>query len=331
MAAKNAERQISLIVLLLSASQPLNRARIRRLVDGYAGLSDAAFEQSFERDKRALREMNLPLEVSRTGDEEGYRIPRGEFALAPVDLTPAEAAAVALAGRSWRQAGMAASSQRALMKLRAIGADPDPGLMASLSAPAEVAETRPDASRELAVLRDAIAARRTVAFAYPDGHSRDEPARRTRHVEPWSVRLVHGQWYLIGADRDRHASRCFKLARIHGRVSAGARRGAFPEPDPAEVARRAADIPGRTADRTAVVALRLGRELALQRTLQPADDPPAPAGFRAWRVAYAYPEAFVGEVAALGADALVLDPPELRAQVIAHLSAIVEAGRGSGK
>lgn len=321
MASSNAERQVSLTILLLSATQPLTKARIRRLVEGYAGLSDAAFNQAFERDKRALREMSLPIRTTGSGEDEGYRIPPGDFQLAPVDLTPEEAAAVALAARSWQQAGMAASSQRALVKLRTIGADPGTEALTSLFAPTQVADTRPAASRGLAVLRDAIASRRRVSFAYAD--------RGTRHVEPWGLAMAHGQWYLFGADLDRGGDvRRFKLARIQGKVTAAPNRGAFPEPDPAEAERISAEIAAQRADEEAVLAIRIGREAALHRPLAPAEAA-APPGYRAWQVGYAYRPTFVGELAALGTDVVVLAPDDLRTALVGHLSAMLEGAAQS--
>ncbi len=317
MAPSNAERRVVLTVLLLGAPQPLTKARIRELVEGYAGLSDAAFNQSFERDKKALRvEMALPIETSGVGEEEGYRIRVGEFALAPVDLDPEEAAAVALAARSWREAGMAASSQRALMKLRSIGVEPDTDALSTLFAPSDVADTRPEASRGLAVLRDAVTNRRRVTFDYAD--------RGTRHVEPWGLTMTHGQWYLFGADVDRHDTRKFKLSRIRGAVKAGVAYFAFPVPDP-DAVRRLSDEVSTVQDlEEAVIAVRPGREGALHRELTPADDA-APAGYRAWRVEYRYRNGFVGELAMLGTDVVVLSPPALRSELVDHLDTMLAA------
>ena len=321
MASSNAERRVSLTMLLLSATQPLTKARIRGLVDGYAGLSDGAFNQAFERDKRALREISLPIETTGTGEDEGYRIRPGDFQLEPVDLTPEEAAAVALAARSWRQAGMAASSQRALMKLRTIGADPGAEALASLFAPTEVADTRPEATRELAVLRDAIATRRRVTFDYAD--------RGTRRVEPWGLAMAHGQWYLFGADLDRGGdTRRFKLARIQGKVHADGGRGAFPEPDRAEAERISTEIGSQRADDEALVAIRTGREAALHRPLT-ATDEPAPDGYCSWRVGYGFRRTFIGELAALGTDVIVLAPDGLRTSLVAHLTAMLEGRPGA--
>ncbi|QGF24848.1 helix-turn-helix transcriptional regulator [Raineyella fluvialis] len=322
MAPSSAERRVGLTLLLLGAPQPLTKARIRSLVEGYADLSDAAFNQAFERDKRALRvELGLPIETSGAGEDEGYRIRLGDFALEPVDLAPEEAGAVALAARSWREAGMAASSQRALMKLRSIGVEPDTDALASLFTPSDVAETRPEATHGLAVLRDAVTNRRRVTFEYAD--------RGVRHVEPWGLAMAHGQWYLFGADLDRAATRRFKLARIQGRVRSSTANFTFPEPDPEEVRRLSEQISSEHPADEAVLALRLGREGALHRPLTPADRQ-APEGYRAWRVAYTYRKGFVGELAMLGTDVVVLTPPELASALVDHLTAMLRAGQAAG-
>ncbi|MWD30758.1 WYL domain-containing protein, partial [Aquicoccus sp. SCR17] len=63
---------ISLLWLLLSAPHGLERDRIRRQVVGYEGLTDAAFEKLFQRDRRVLRAVGVPLEtLEPAGFDEG--------------------------------------------------------------------------------------------------------------------------------------------------------------------------------------------------------------------------------------------------------------------
>ena len=59
MAARKSERQMNLTIVLLAARGYLTRHQIRRRVEGYAGLSDSAFERAFERDKDDLRRYAL--------------------------------------------------------------------------------------------------------------------------------------------------------------------------------------------------------------------------------------------------------------------------------
>ena len=50
MAPKKSERLVNLTICLLSTRRFLARERIRELVEGYDGLSDAAVASAFDRD-----------------------------------------------------------------------------------------------------------------------------------------------------------------------------------------------------------------------------------------------------------------------------------------
>ena len=100
-----------------------DRAWIRDKVAGYSDApNDEAFFRTFERDKQELRELGIPLQTPPTG-EDGYRIPPVDFALPAMSFTPAEAAALALAGRLWETT--------ALDRGRVRGAAQDPGRRAA--------------------------------------------------------------------------------------------------------------------------------------------------------------------------------------------------------
>src|SRR6185369_9058716 len=57
--------------------------------------------------------------------EPGYRIARRDYALPEIPLAPDEAAAVGVAARLWRHAGLAAAASSGLAKLRAGGIEVD--------------------------------------------------------------------------------------------------------------------------------------------------------------------------------------------------------------
>ncbi|MDO5684125.1 MAG: WYL domain-containing protein, partial [Propionibacteriaceae bacterium] len=125
MAPRKSERILNLTICLLSARRYLTREQIREAVEGYGGLADAAFERMFERDKDELRTLGVPVETGTQstyfGDELGYRIPRADFELPPIEFTAEEAAVVSMAVRVWQEANLAESTQLALAKLRAAG------------------------------------------------------------------------------------------------------------------------------------------------------------------------------------------------------------------
>lgn len=105
MAPRKSERIMNLAICLLMARRFLDRNHLREVVDGYAGLSDAAFERTFERDKDDLRAMGIPVETGSNSvlfpDDVGYRIRRQDFELPPIDFTAAEATALGLASQVW--------------------------------------------------------------------------------------------------------------------------------------------------------------------------------------------------------------------------------------
>ncbi len=60
-------------------------------------------------------------------------------------------------------------------------------------------------------LSQAVLETRAIAFDYRGLH---DTASARRHVQPWHLCCVDGQWYLIGYDTDRAAKRTFALPRI---------------------------------------------------------------------------------------------------------------------
>lgn len=231
MSSARAERLVNLVLCLLSTRQYLTAERIRRIVPGYTDApSDEAFFRMFERDKAELRDLGVPLETGSAGLDvaEGYRIARRDYELPDIDLEPDEAAAVALAARLWDSPQLAGAAQGALHKLRAAGVDVD-----AASAPA--VEPRVRASEPaLAPLISAVQAGRAATFNHRR-HPAAEAAQRT--LEPWGVVSWRGRWYVVGHDRDRDATRCFRVSRIVGPVRPIGRAHAVHRPDGVDLLR----------------------------------------------------------------------------------------------
>ncbi|MDO5500053.1 MAG: WYL domain-containing protein [Propionibacteriaceae bacterium] len=322
MASRKSERILNLTICLLSARRFLSREQIRAAVEGYAGLGDAAFERMFERDKEELRRLGVPVETgsqsSYFDDELGYRIPRGDFELPPIEFTADEAAVVSMAGRVWQEANLAESTQLALAKLRAAGlATPqDSGLLAPTST-ARVAAFEP--------LWRAVVAGRRVRFDYRRGGA-EHAAQRL--VEPWAIVSHKGNWYLIGHDVDRDDTRMFKLARICDEPVAEGRAGAVVVPKDLDLRALAERLePGRPSGE-AIVAIRAGRVPWLRRRGRAVADPPVPSGgrlpsgFEAYAVGFDSLETVSGDLAAAGSEVIVLAPAELRARVRHRLAAV---------
>ncbi len=318
MAQRKSERIMNLTICLLMARRFVDKAYIREVIEGYHGLSDAAFERSFERDKDELRRLGVPVETGSNDvlfpDEVGYRIRRADFELPPIDFSPVEAAVLGLASRVWESATQADQAVSAMAKLRAAGVDPDPDRVVGLTAVVGAREPAFDA------LWQACVDRQPVRFEYRG---------QTRRVEPWTMTYRRGAWYLFGFDRDRGAERVFKVARVGTDVAALGRPGGYEVPriDPDQLLAKLEPSP---PDAVAVVAIRGDRAPTLRRRARPAEDPATvlPPGFARYQVDYAVGGDLVGEICSYGPDVLVLEPPDLRAAVIAQLSVIGGAGHG---
>lgn len=322
---------MNLVIALLSARTFITADRIRETVYGYPGAgSDEAFSRMFERDKNELRDLGIPLETGRVSPSdptEGYRINRDAYALPAVDLTPDEAAAVAVATQLWESPELITATQGALLKLRAAGVDID-------AAEDDVAITSTAAlpglrgSEEvLGILLSAIDSGQAVQF--PHRPARSEPFV-TRTVEPWGVVTDRGRWYLVGHDRDREAVRTFRLSRIGPEVTAIDAPDAVQRPADADlraiVARVVGDGPATGAARVWVAD---GRATALRRRATVVG--PRTLGGRAGEelsIEMGTFDRLAREVASYGADAVVLDPQALRDDVLARLRAHATSGGG---
>ncbi|MEU4422318.1 WYL domain-containing protein [Actinoplanes sp. NPDC024001] len=319
MSRTRTERLVNLVICLLSTRRFLTAAQIAATVPGYE--HDAtdprdheAFQRKFERDKAELRELGVPLETGTDSifdSEPGYRIAAREYALPDIHLAPDEAAAVGIAARLWQHAGLAAAASSGLAKLRAAGLEVDPQATLGVEPVVTV-------DPAFGPLTAAARQRRAVTFKYrvPEG---DEA--NTRRLEPWGVVCWRGRWYVVGHDRDRGATRCFRLSRIVGDVRATGRQDAFTPPGDADLISHVARSSGPIA-RTgrAIVTVRPGRAAGLRRMA--IETVPGAEGDRL-TIAYGDVEWLASRIAAYGPDVRADGPPELREAVIQHLKELV--------
>jgi proteasome accessory factor B len=218
------ERLVNLVICLLSTRRFLTASQIAATVPGYEHDPEdpkdhEAFQRKFERDKAELRELGVPLETGTSSildAEPGYRIARRDYALPDIPLEPDEAAAVGLAARLWRHAGLAAAASSGLTKLRAAGIEVDPHATLGVE---PVVTVDPAFEPLTAAVRDRCA----VTFDY---RTPDDDAAASRRLQPWGVVCWRGRWYVVGHDLERKAERCFRLSRIVGQVKRTGRSGA---------------------------------------------------------------------------------------------------------
>ena len=321
------ERLLNLVIGLASATRPVTRAQILETFVGYQdSKSPSAFERLFERDKEILRRLGIPLITAPTSsfeDEVGYLIDAKNYALDPIDFTPAQARIATLAATLWRDSAMQDAAARGVTKLRAIGAS-----MSGLQPPAvdiDAGATTPAFNALLAAIRG----RRQVTFTYRAASNGEE---RKRSVQPWRISGRRGVWYLTGFDLGRGASRIFRLDRITDAVRALGPENAYEIPEDVQknlqptapeslnarilVAAGRANVLRMRADKTtslSEVSLD-GFPEAISRDWEGAD-------LLEFTVANA--DELARAVAGLGEHALVLEPAQLREHVTRLLRGVV--------
>jgi len=311
------ERLTNLLALLLETPEPLNLHQIASELTGMYPDGAVARRGQFERDKRLLREIGVPIETEvLSGDHAGqtkYWIDRRRYELADLDLDDDERRAVQVAVAATRAGS--ASAQTALWKLGAGLAEADSMAVAALGIPAPL-------SVPLAMLRDAVVSRSLVDFTYRGVD---------RTVEPRGLLLRDGFWYLVAFDRTRRERRTFRVDRIDGEITIG---------EPAAFERSPTDLGEAFPADPKLIPLSNGDAAEVSTAVVRIDDPQARLleqhlgsgavgrrldnGSIEFVIEYRNPEALRSWVLGFGPDAEVVEPAGVRAEVVGWLTSIVE-------
>ncbi|HRU04933.1 MAG TPA: WYL domain-containing protein [Candidatus Brocadiia bacterium] len=230
------ERLLNLVSFLLKVRRPVPWEEIRDGMEDYADASqpkETALRR-FERDKADLRRMGIlvqfePLDTPGGG---GYRIPRDEVFLPRIELSPEEAATLAVLGRMARAGGaspLAGALSSALQKLQfdSPGAGGVQSTMEERFIFRRADADTPSAEQDnLGRLTEAAISSRTVRFTYY-AIGPDRTAERT--VDPYGLGAEGGKWYLVGWCHSRRAIRSFRVDRIRGEVALARPNAAGPD------------------------------------------------------------------------------------------------------
>ncbi|MDR3360972.1 MAG: WYL domain-containing protein, partial [Bifidobacteriaceae bacterium] len=296
---ETADRLVNLIIALLTHPE----GRTREELMAHLRIDQ---ERTFERLKDSLRRsLGVGLEEA----DGVYRLGAEGYAMPPLELTPDERAAVALALAEWRGSEVEALATRT--KLAPLGLDGGAGEEALEVAGAATARGALD-------IIAAIAERRVIAFDYLTGYSGEV---RRRRVEPWRLAKRGRLFYLLGFDQDRGARRVYNLSRLAGPVAVTGPGGAFTPPPP----RRARQWLTEALAGAPKPTTRVRAAPAAARVLE--TEGAVPLGDAELRLPAADPFALAG----WGGQVEVLDPPELRQAVRERLEAAAKAHHSEGR
>lgn len=179
----------------------------------------ARFEVStrtIERDLLALQQAGVPI-WAQPGPGGGYGL-NTDTTLPPLNLTPAEAAAIATALAATRAMPFAGAGRSALRKLAGVMATAPKDVAARLVSqirvmPGPDGPDNPLVDAIQLALTDAVA----LELAYRDAEERET----VRVVEPAGIFGTEHGWYLAAWCRLRRAPRAFRLDRIARAVPTG--------------------------------------------------------------------------------------------------------------
>lgn len=310
------ERLINLIAALLDARRPMTADEIREQINGYDQESFDAFRRAFERDKEALRDMGIPLEVVPTDpfvdQADGYIIPKEKYYLPDLDLEPDELAALQLAAQTVLGAQEQAGSGLLKLSVADGGGGIGPG---RVSWGADLAAEQPS----LGPLYAALLERTPVQFEYETA----DGAASSRTVEPYGLVHRRGNWYLVARDVGRGEQRTFRVSRISGTVKETGGTYEIPQSFNAEdyVAREAWETGAE--DVTATVRFDEPMRWWVEQNLRDHPQKEADDGAVDVEIDVANADAFVSWVIELGEGIEIVAPSELRQRLCARIANFV--------
>lgn len=304
--SRKTERLVNLTIALLATKRYITKSEIFRTVDGYEG-SDESTERMFERDKDDLRNLGINIEVGTFDplfeDEAGYRIKPENYQFQLGQISAQEIALLSVAAQAWRGAALSSSALSALNKLHAIGIESDTELIPDL-APSIVSQ-----NTNLPIVISAITSQLVLSFSYTN----EEMAAENRVVEPYAVASRYGHWYLLGNDLDRKAQRIFRLDRIAGAAKTQGRSGSYSIPADLDVE---AAFSSQQPLSSAILLLRDGRALNLRTRIKEISDTADGSGWQKGEITFRDRERFLEEILWYGGDVVVIEPADLRQQIV---------------
>jgi proteasome accessory factor B len=312
------ERLLNLVALLLNSSRPLTFEEIRAKIPAYQQDDVASAKRMFERDKDALREVGVPVDLAATDVwevERGYRIVKEHYYLPDIGFSPDEMWALFVAAHA---PGADGEAEQAFHKLSSAA---DANLLTAIAdrAPAPGIDV---SGPHLGAVADALARRRRIRFRYRPSQGR--AGQRT--VDPHALVFRKGNWYLVGLDAEREEVRSYRLSRLRSTVKEVGPAAAAPEGFDA-VAHLAAG-PWGLGEPAETARIAFTEKVAwLVAASTPGAVPrPSRGGWIDVDVPAGQTESFVSWVLSFGPDARVVSPKGLREEVVRRLQSLATTG-----
>jgi proteasome accessory factor C len=323
-------RQLSLISYLMAERRPVTALEIRRDVEGYSGMNEDAFARRFYADRSELESLRIQLTVDRPADgaaeQENYSLRPENFHLPAIEFSDKELAALQTA-LSLLDGEFAYAEPLRLALQQITWGRPSPlraPEQSSVALGITASAGGHELSARLAKVETAIFRNKTIVFEY---YTMERDDVSTRRVDPYHLLFQGGQFYLLGYAHERKAVRVFRLSRIRGKVSYATKaEHDFHRPadfDPRAYANRADWQLGEEQGVARVlvcerIAWQVERHFGRYGEILEED------GETVFATGYSNPRSVISWVLGLGANARLLGPEELVAELQRRLELLEE-------
>jgi proteasome accessory factor B len=322
------ERLFQLTCVLLYSERGLTKRELFHAVDAYridlanTSEDDFALNKKFERDKSDLREMGIQVSNPdpKTDPDEMRYVIAAETFLWPEDVKfdAQELQLLNLAAQVWAQASLSSEANRGLVRLRGLGIEPAASDMLGFAPRLRTHEP------SFLPLSQAIEDLVEVSFDYrkPEGET------TRRHVQPWLLRSIDGQWLVMCWDKDQKAVRNFLLKRIVSKVTfrtvqineRDSELVRYPAPSPETVQAAIQDLEFHTASQIARLKVRRDSQAWFHFNLGNEKGQEAEVS-----ISYMDVHLLAEELSEYAHDITVVSPPELGKAIRLRFEAVANA------
>lgn len=229
MSRRKSERLLDLIGFFLSQTYPVSKQEVFSAIPDYRkkltskNTDKAALERMFERDKKELLRLGIPLKFFSPADlgdlwrfvKGGYVLNKDEYRLPRIDLTAEEFLVLSVSTQIAAKTETFPFKEAAFSALQKLGLDLPAEEAAISTPPIEFSllshKINKKMKRNLEVINKSLLSRKWVKMTY---YSLGRDKLTQRKVEPYGLVLKDGTWYLVGFCHLKSEVRVFNLNRV---------------------------------------------------------------------------------------------------------------------